>query len=90
MAPDERQGYVLHYRCTSGDHYYRELNDDLTVEELEYLVGGDAMTAEMLLRDPIEEVETIEVAALDGKSIPEAHPDWEKFLGEKWKIEETP
>lgn len=77
---------VVHYECESGDHYYRELKNDSTVGDVQRIVSGDAMTAQMLLHDSIVEVDTLELTLEEANSIPHDHPDWEKFLGEKWKI----
>lgn len=75
---------AVHYLCASGDHYYRELDSNLTMEDVQRIVSGDLMTAQMLLLDPILESEAVNVW-----SIPREHPDWEKFLGEKWSITEA-
>jgi hypothetical protein len=85
VIPAEPPGrFILHYTCASGDEYYRETPDN--VGDVERLLEGDKMTAELLLGDPIVDGELIEMSPAQFERIPHDHPEWEKFLGEKWKI----
>lgn len=77
---------VFHYTHESGAHYWKELDRSMTVEEMKVVLSGDLVFANGLLNDRIATVETLELTREQIDAIPHEHPEWERWLGERWKV----